>query len=80
MMMLLLMLARSLATTCLQQLVKEIFMNSLPILPDTFDERMEAIYQLVLQLGHLDWADDLANRVDSLHHHIYADLGVPGVS
>lgn len=42
-----------------QALVKELLLNSLPELPDQFEPKMEALYNLYLDLGHDDWAADM---------------------
>jgi hypothetical protein len=40
------------------------------------------VYELYLQAGHMDWAMDMAQEVDSLKHHLQLGLGlgIPGKS
>eukprot|EP01038_Epipyxis_sp_PR26KG_P009954 gene9954-13387_t len=63
-----------------QILIKELLLNALPELPEVFDERMEKVYELYLQLGHEEWADTMSQIVSSLHHHRHTELAVPGAS
>lgn len=62
-----------------QILIKDILCQALPMLPDDFDERMDAIYHLYHLYGHGDWAKGLAGHVESLKHYGTTDgFGVPG--
>ena len=59
--------------------MKEIICDALPLLPENFDERMDAVYHLYHLYGHGDWADSLAHTVESLKHYGTTDsFGVPG--
>jgi MFS family permease len=57
-----------------QQVMKELLLQSLPSLPDTFDDRMEAIYQLYQNLGHDEWAHDLAGKNENFLGHFISSL------
>lgn len=53
-----------------QVLIKTMLLQALPQLPNNFDEKMEAYYQLYLQLGYEEWANDLAGKEKHDHFDI----------
>ena len=45
-----------------QVLIKELLLGALPELPEQFDAKMEALYQIYMELGHEDWAEGMTGE------------------
>lgn len=51
-----------------QKLVKELLLSALPLMPESFEERMKRVRELYHSLGHDEWAEELGHK--------YIDFGL----